>query len=232
MNMAGTQQGWRSTKSTTGAGVQSVTGLNTDNTDPLNPIVEISVDGITITGDGTPLNPLQASSNTNQGFYSQTAISTTIVNTIVETSIIGAGVGTLSVPANSFNVGDSFVAKIGGEITNVNNTNIRFKLKSLGVTLVDTGFIQLKLGTNQFWQLDVNFVIRSIGGVGVASILSNGNFTHIRNNTGVEVFGFNTLNSTTFSTTILNTLDITAQWQTADPSNSIHSDFFCLNKVF
>lgn len=42
------------------AGVESVTGLNTDNTDPLNPIVEISVDGVTITGDGTPGNPLVA----------------------------------------------------------------------------------------------------------------------------------------------------------------------------
>ena len=43
------------------AGVQSVTGLNTDNTDPLNPVVEVSVDGVTITGDGTPGNPLVAS---------------------------------------------------------------------------------------------------------------------------------------------------------------------------
>jgi hypothetical protein len=40
--------------------VQSVTGLNTDNTDPLNPIVKISVDGITITGLGTPASPLIA----------------------------------------------------------------------------------------------------------------------------------------------------------------------------
>lgn len=38
--------------------VTSVTGLNTDNTDPANPIVQISVDGVTITGDGTPGNPL------------------------------------------------------------------------------------------------------------------------------------------------------------------------------
>jgi hypothetical protein len=45
-----------------GSGVQSVTGLNTDNTDPQNPIVDISVDGTTITGDGTPLNPLVANS--------------------------------------------------------------------------------------------------------------------------------------------------------------------------
>ncbi len=39
-------------------GVQSVTGLNTNNTDPFNPIVQISVDGVTVTGDGTPGNPL------------------------------------------------------------------------------------------------------------------------------------------------------------------------------
>lgn len=44
-----------------GGGVQSVTGLDTDNTDPLNPIVNIAVDGVTITGDGTPGNPLVAS---------------------------------------------------------------------------------------------------------------------------------------------------------------------------
>jgi hypothetical protein len=40
--------------------VQSVTGLNTDNTDPQNPIVRISVDGTTITGLGTPASPLVA----------------------------------------------------------------------------------------------------------------------------------------------------------------------------
>lgn len=45
------------------SGVQSVTGLNTNNTDPVNPVVEISVDGSTITGDGTPGNPLVANSS-------------------------------------------------------------------------------------------------------------------------------------------------------------------------
>lgn len=40
--MAGSQQGWRVSESNpSGSGVQSVTGLNTDNTDPLNPIVQI-----------------------------------------------------------------------------------------------------------------------------------------------------------------------------------------------
>ena len=230
--MAGSQQGWRSTISTSGTGVQSVSGLNTAPTDPANPIVQISVDGTTITGNGTPASPLKASSNTNQGFYSQTAISTTIVNTNIETSIIGAGVGFLSVPPNTFQVGDSFVARMGGEVSNLNNTNITFRVKSGLTSLVDTGLIQLKLSSNQVWQLEIYFTIRAIGGVGVASIISNGSFTHIRNNTNAEQFGFNTINSSTFDTTILNTLNITAEWQTASASNSIHSDYFCLNKIY
>lgn len=41
-------------------GVQTVTGLDTDNTDPANPIVNISVDGSSITGAGTPGDPLIA----------------------------------------------------------------------------------------------------------------------------------------------------------------------------
>jgi hypothetical protein len=169
---------------------------------------------------------------TNYGLYAQTSISNNIVNSSIETSIIGAGVGTLSIPPNSFSVGDSFVAKIGGEITNLNNTNITFKIKSLGVILANTDLIQLKIGTNQFWQLEINFTIRQIGDVGVASIISNGTFFHLRNNNALETFGFNTINNTSFDTSILNVLDITAQWQTANVGNSIHSDFFVLNKIY
>jgi len=42
--------------------VLSVTGLDTDNTDPANPVVQIAVDGATITGDGTPGSPLTGAS--------------------------------------------------------------------------------------------------------------------------------------------------------------------------
>lgn len=44
-------------------GVSTVTGLNTDNTDPINPIVKVSVDGATITGLGTPASPLVATAS-------------------------------------------------------------------------------------------------------------------------------------------------------------------------
>jgi hypothetical protein len=168
----------------------------------------------------------------NYGLYSQIDASPLIVNDNTEKTLVGAGVGTLSVPANGFSVGDSFVARLGGELSNLNNTNITFKVSSLGVVLVDTGLIQLKASSNQFWQLLVCFTIRKIGGAGVGSIISNGTFTHIRNNTSTEIFGFNTINDLTFDTTIPNTLDITAQWGTASPSNSIHTDYFELNKIY
>ncbi len=45
-------------------------------------------------------------------------------------------------------------------------------------------------------------------------------------------FAFNQVNSTTFDTTIANTLDITVQWGAADPGNSIFSDIFILNKTY
>lgn len=217
----------------------TLTGFENNNINGLNSIV-LNTNGIggtlTLIGDNewiftenkiTPIIP-----TVNYGLYSQTSQSNIIVNTTNEESLIGAGVGNLSVPQNSFSIGDSFVAKIGGEITNLNNTNITFKVESLGVTLIDTGLIQLKVGTNQFWQLEVNFTIRNIGGAGVSSIISNGSFTHIRNNDVVDVFGFNTINNTTFDTTILNTLDITVQWQTANAGNSIYSEYFVLNKIY
>ena len=53
-------QFWSTSLATITGAVASVTGLNTDNTDPTNPIIRISVDGITITGAGTPASKLTA----------------------------------------------------------------------------------------------------------------------------------------------------------------------------
>ena len=49
-----------------GGSVNSVTGLNTDNTDPVNPIVKIAVDGSTITGSGTVVDPLVSSGGADE----------------------------------------------------------------------------------------------------------------------------------------------------------------------
>ncbi len=56
----------------------------------------------------------------NYGLFAQTANSAIITNTTTETSLINGGVGTLTVPANGFSVGDSFRAVFGG-LVNANN---------------------------------------------------------------------------------------------------------------
>ena len=65
--------------------VESVTGLNTNNADPQNPVVRISVDGTTITGDGTPASPLVVIGGGGGGVSSVsvtagTGISATVTN--------------------------------------------------------------------------------------------------------------------------------------------------------
>ena len=233
--MAGSQQGWRSGVGGGGsAGVQSVTGLNTDNTDPANPIVNISVDGVTITGDGTPLSPLQAQyiPATNYGLYAQTSLGT-IITGITEQSLIGSGVGTLSVPPNAFTVGDSFVAKMCGNLDCANNEKIHIRVNSNGVVIADAGLFELKLSKNQHFEILLDFTITKIGGLGVAELFANGQFSYNKNaNTAIDGVNFALIDSTLFDTTILNVLDITAQWQTANINNKIQSQNFVLNKIF
>jgi len=170
----------------------------------------------------------------NYGLFAQTANSTIITNTTVETSLINGGVGTLTVPANGFSVGDSFRAVFGGVINADNNQTIRIRVRAGSVLLLDSGLQNLGSSViNDVWSLNIDFTIRQTGAAGVASIVSLGGFHYTKtNNASVQGFGFNVVNNTTFSTTISNTLDVTAQWGAASTGNNIYSDIFILNKTY
>jgi hypothetical protein len=170
---------------------------------------------------------------TNYGLFAQTGNSTPITATISELTLIDGGVGGLTVPANGFAVGDSFVGKFGGLITAKNNDTIRIRIKSGSVLLADSGTQTLNSTTNAVWSMGIDFTIRTIGGVGVASVVTLANFLTIKqaSNT-IEGFGFNTVNNTTFDTTISNVLNVTAQWSSTSAINSIYSDIFILNKIY
>jgi len=167
------------------------------------------------------------------GLFSQTANSTSITNTTTETSLIGLGIGSLSVPANGFNIGDSFRADFGGVLSSLNNATLNIRVKTGAVSLSTSGVQTLPASTDSIWLLTLNFTIRSIGGPGVASIVTLGTFYDIKtSNNQQQGFSFNTVNNTTFDTTIPNTLGVTAQWGAASTSNSIYSDIFVLNKIY
>lgn len=167
------------------------------------------------------------------GLYAQTALSIPITNTIVETSLIGAGVGTLSVPANGFKVGDSFLAKMCGYLSCANNETIHIRVRSDGNIIADAGVFILNISTNKYFELVIDFTITKIGGLGVAELFVNGQFSYNKNaNSGLEGTNFAFIDSTAFDTTTANDLSITAQWGLANIANSIQSQNFVLQKVY
>ena len=203
-------------------------GAELDPTD----LMEVSVD----TGSGYETRSItgqQIISAGSYGLYTQTAASTPVTNTTTETSLLDGGLGSLSIPANGFKVGDSFHAILTGHISSVNNHTLTLRIKAGSVVLATTGAVTMAGTTGKHWKLEVYFTVRAIGSAGVASIATGGTFMYTKNaSTNFEGTNFSTENTTTFDTTISNTLSITAQWGTANAGDSIYSEIFTLNKTY
>ncbi len=91
----------------------------------------------------------------------------------------------------------------------------------------------MSTAVDDVWQLSINFTVRTLGGTGVASIVSLGVFHSTKQSNGAQTgFAFNTVNNTTFNTTISNTLNVTVQFSSNSTDNSIYSDIFVLNKIY
>jgi hypothetical protein len=167
------------------------------------------------------------------GLFAQTANSTPITGTTTESTLINGGVGTLTVPANTFSVGDSFRGDFGGVLSTANNQTIRIRIKSGSAIFVDSGLQTINNVSNNVWSLSIDFTVRQLGAAGTASIVTLATFNYAKTVNGtVEGFSFNSVNNTTFDTTINNTLDVTVQWGSTNAGNSIYSDIFILNKIY
>jgi len=167
------------------------------------------------------------------GLFAQTALGVPVVPSSGQASLIGSGVGSLTVPANAFQVGDSFVAKMCGYLTCANNEDIHIRVKSDGNVIADTGIFTLNITTNKYFELTLDFTITKIGGLGVGELFVNGQFSYNKNaNTAIEGTNFALIDSTMFDTTTTNVLSITAEWVTTNIANSIQSQNFVLTKVY
>lgn len=166
------------------------------------------------------------------GLYSQTQEGPLVTGT-TEGTLIGPGLGTLSVSPNLFQIGDSFHLRVNGKITNANNNQLVIQLKSNGNVIGTTGTITLPATTDKNWELTTDFTVILLGTAGNAKLQTNGKFIYNKNsNNAFEGIAFDYTESINFDTTILNTLDITATWLTSDPSNSIHTHQLTLNKTY
>ena len=203
---------------------------------PQRSIIDFQGNGVIASDDGVK-TVVDISGNlphTNYGLFTQLSNSVPVTATNVEGSLIGAGIGSLSVPANGFQVGDSFNVVMIGHLSCVGTATLEIRIKTItGILFVDTGIMAMQVTTNKHWKLDINFTIRQLGSATVSSLASGGLFAYTKNaGLNFEGVNFSIVNNTTFDTTIPNTLDVTAQWNTNNAGNSIYTEVFTLNKIY
>ena len=159
---------------------------------------------------------------------------TTVANTTAETTIIGAGMGSLTSSANGFTVGYTSHSTISGTLR-INATptlTIRVYGGPAGATLISAFPIALStLGVNVPWKMNNDVVVKSIGVAGVASIQLNSTFT-VYDTVAVVSYVNQNLNSTTFDTTTANVLNITAQWSAAHVNNTVTTNQLFTHSIY
>jgi hypothetical protein len=157
-------------------------------------------------------------------FYTTLADGPTVAQGDGEVSLlptgVGTSVGTLTVPGGGFSVGDSFHFVVAGNCIFDTNQDIVLRLKNSGTI----ASIQMNLentdSPNSFWELEADFTIRSLGtgGSGNGEIVTNFDFT-FNKRIDKDFKGQRNVTVTNLNTTVSNTLDITAEFLTANTSS-------------
>ena len=171
------------------------------------------------------------------GIFAGTADSLTLTASTVEQSILPtAFVGTVSVPPNGFQIGDSFHCVLSGDFGSNNSDTLTIRLKGgpTSTIILASLVVPLNNSSASSFEVEIDFQLRNIGGAGVADICSNFDFTYNQSGGGGAFVGERGTfqNNTTFDTTLLNTLEITAQFSSASASNTIKTIVSKLSKDF
>jgi len=150
------------------------------------------------------------------GFRQTTTV--TLANSVAETTLTGAGVGSLTIPANSLKIGTSIRITAKGTIGDTGTPTFRLRIKLGATAYIDTGAVTFGAFVGRHgWTLNAEITIRTIGAGGTA--IGNGIMM-------VSTVGNPDLDSVNEATSAINTtgalaLDVTAQWGTANALNSV-----------
>lgn len=154
-------------------------------------------------------------------------------------SIIGAGipVAGLTVPANTFKIGDSYRLSMHGHVSCDPNQDINITVRSTGaspVVLAQTGIVTLPATSDEHFEVKIDFTIRALGdlvGPAFGSVASAGQFTYTKTASG-DFGGVGFSQIVNLDTTVANTLSIEAEWITGGGGNSIYTELLTLSKMY
>lgn len=146
--------------------------------------------------------------------------SATVANTTTETSILGTGVGTKTLPANFFVAGKTLRVVVKGHIADTGTPTLRIRCKLGSTTIVDTGAQTLLAitGTRGF-EAEFLLTCRTTGASG--TVFGQGDFQYNSAAVTGNVIDAPNTAATTVDTTASQAVDVTATWGTASASNTI-----------
>ena len=149
------------------------------------------------------------------GVYSEST-ATEFVGAQTETAVLmqGTSYGTLSVSANTFQPGDCYAIKVGGDITCDNNDVFTLRIRSNFGAGTSPIFAEIEVAVDGaqvagWWEVEVEFIVRETGASGVASMSTNGHYSYFNGTNVSKGYGVNTIQNTNFDTTIANELMLT-----------------------
>lgn len=148
--------------------------------------------------------------------FSQTS-TVTVANSSVETTLVGTGIGSVTIPANYFSVGTTLKIRGYGFHTASGSPNITVKIKFGSSIILNTGAQSSGNSTNALVYIDAILTCRSTGASG--TLQAQGYYQE--SGGGINNFPMVNITTTTFDTTVSQTVDITVQWGTASTGNSI-----------
>jgi hypothetical protein len=164
------------------------------------------------------------------GSYSQTGAFVTVANTAAKTSIVGTGIGSLVIP--EIGAGCTYHLKLAGTIEDESKLEeLKITVDFGGVTVYESQFYDLdEVKTEQVWETEIDLVCRTTGVAGTA--YANGQFVYSKNGGENDFRGFNTEYDSVINTTISNTFDVSATWNTAKVGNIFICKMLSVIKTF
>lgn len=164
------------------------------------------------------------------GILFQQTADATVGSSIVEATIIGTGLGTLTLPANFFTVGRGIRISGYGFYTTKNGGpgTLRIRVK-LGTTVVlDTtaNSVTNNVSPARLWMIEPALITcRTTGNPGTVQGQGNVEFATTHAGSFDDDFGPNTA-VVSLDTTSAHTIDVTAEWSVSDPANTMTSTNF------
>ena len=177
--------------------------------------------------DGTNFEVINADATAVESLFIGTA-DTTVASTAAETTILGTGQGSLTIPANSLAIGDTILILIKGHVSDTGNPTLTARIDLGGTEVCASGAITLGAVTTDYFEMEVEITVRTLGATG--TVVAGGELMYDNSN-DITGAGLVKTTATTIDTTGTLAIDVTVQWGTSSASNTITSQIITIEKI-